>query len=57
MAFSHLINCILLAYGPYFVVYKAKNLFFFILFTSLYFFIEQIIESFKLYYYQVSAIC
>jgi len=26
MAFSHLINCLLLAYGPFFVCYKAKNL-------------------------------
>lgn len=27
MAFSHLINCLLLAYGPYFVVYRTKQLY------------------------------
>ncbi|CAD8124367.1 unnamed protein product [Paramecium sonneborni] len=26
MAFSHLINCLLLAFGPFFVVYKARSL-------------------------------
>lgn len=26
MAFSHLINCLLLLYAPLFVIYKAKNL-------------------------------
>ena len=27
MAFSHLINCLLLTYGPLIAVYKAKNLY------------------------------
>jgi len=26
MAFSHIINCILLTYGPYFVAYRAKSI-------------------------------
>jgi len=36
MAYSHLINCVLLGFGPYFVVYKGKNLLIFHIFLTIF---------------------